>query len=93
MRIDTGQHMRLDQRMKLAPRMIQSMEILQMSSQQLVERLEQELTSNPTLEMREAGTDPDQVTEDLNEALRDGKEGERDLVVSDDQQDVRPAIC
>ena len=87
MRIDTGQHMRLDQRMKLAPRMIQSMEILQMSSQQLVERLEQELTSNPTLELREAGTDPDQVTEDLNEALRDGKEGERDLVVSDDQQD------
>ncbi|MCC7204685.1 MAG: hypothetical protein IT441_06370, partial [Phycisphaeraceae bacterium] len=32
MRIDTGQHMRLEQRMKLAPRMIQSMEILQLAS-------------------------------------------------------------
>jgi RNA polymerase sigma-54 factor len=30
MRLDVGQHMRLGQQMKLAPRMIQSMEILQM---------------------------------------------------------------
>lgn len=87
MRIDTGQHMRLGQQMKLAPRMIQSMEILQMSSQQLEERLEQELTSNPTLELKEQGTDPAQVSADLNQEQRDSKEGERDLVVSDDQSD------
>ncbi len=37
--------------MKLAPRMIQSMEILQMPLAQLEERIEQELESNPTLEL------------------------------------------
>ena len=53
MRIDTGQHMRMGQQMKLAPRMIQSMEILQMAALALEERIEQELASNPTLELRE----------------------------------------
>jgi RNA polymerase sigma-54 factor len=37
--------------MKLAPRMIQSMEILQMPLAELEERIEQELESNPTLEL------------------------------------------
>ena len=50
MRFDTGQQMRMDQRMKLDPRMIQSMEILQMPTPALEERIEQELASNPTLE-------------------------------------------
>ncbi len=50
MRLDTSQHMRLDQRMKLAPRMIQSMEILQLSTMALEERIDQELSSNPVLE-------------------------------------------
>ena len=50
--------MKLGQHMKLAPRMIQSMEILQMPLAELRERIEQELESNPTLEMVEieAGT-------------------------------------
>ena len=52
MRLDTGQQMRMDQRMKLDPRMIQSMEILQMPTPALEERIEQELASNPTLETR-----------------------------------------
>ena len=43
--------MKMGQHMKLAPRMIQSMEILQMPLAELEERLEQELESNPTLEM------------------------------------------
>src|SRR5690606_25393414 len=57
MRFDTSQHMRLGQQMKLAPRMIQSMEILQMPLAELEERLEQELASNPTLEQIEPGDD------------------------------------
>ena len=56
MRLDAGQHMRMDQRMKLDPRMIQSMEILQMPMPALEERIEQELASNPTLELAEAGS-------------------------------------
>lgn len=55
MRFDTSQHMRMSQQMKLAPRMIQSMEILQMPLLQLEERIEQELESNATLEVVDAG--------------------------------------
>lgn len=49
MRFDTA--VRMGQHMKLAPRMIQSMEILQMPLAELQERIEQELESNPTLEL------------------------------------------
>jgi len=45
--------MKMGQQMKLAPRMIQSMEILQMPLTELAERIEQELESNPTLELLE----------------------------------------
>jgi RNA polymerase sigma-54 factor len=45
--------MRMDQRQLLTPRMIQSMEILQLPLLALEERIEQELESNPTLEMKE----------------------------------------
>ena len=55
MRFDTSQHMRMSQQMKLAPRMIQSMEILQMPLAELQERIEQELENNPTLELAEPG--------------------------------------
>ncbi|GJM18581.1 MAG: RNA polymerase sigma-54 factor [Phycisphaeraceae bacterium] len=79
MRFDTSQHMKLGQQMKLAPRMIQSMEILQMPLAELEERIEQELESNPTLELsdgssedaggedRERASDGDAAT-DLGEA-------------------------
>jgi len=53
MRFEHSQQMKLGQQMKLAPRMIQSMEILQMPLTELVERIEQELESNPTLELTE----------------------------------------
>ncbi|OHB59323.1 MAG: RNA polymerase sigma-54 factor [Planctomycetes bacterium RBG_13_46_10] len=48
----TGQ-MRMEQRMKLAPHMIQSMEILQLPILALQERIEQELNNNPVLETAE----------------------------------------
>ena len=53
MRLDMSQHMKMDQRMVLAPRMIQSMEILQLPLLELQERIEQELLSNPMLEIEE----------------------------------------
>ncbi len=77
--------MRIDQRMKLAPRMIQSMEILQMSQAALEERIDQELVSNPTLELQEPGADSDVLEADRKQQERDSREGERELVVGDDR--------
>ncbi len=81
MHLDTLQHMRLDQRLKLAPRMIQSMEILQLPLTELEERLEQELVKNPTLEM----ADPEQAPGEPAEKTDEGSDNERDLVVKSDQ--------
>ncbi|MFN0054604.1 MAG: RNA polymerase factor sigma-54 [Planctomycetales bacterium] len=50
MHLSLGQHMKMSQQMKLAPRMIQSMEILQLPIMALKERIEQELIENPLLE-------------------------------------------
>src|SRR5262249_32978914 len=47
----------MDQRMILAPRMIQSMEILQLPIMALQERIEQELQENPVLEQKETAND------------------------------------
>jgi len=59
--------MRLGQSMKLAPRMIQSMEVLQMSLSELEERIEQELESNAALE---------RVEGEAAEPVKDGILGE-----------------
>ncbi len=75
--------MRIDQRMKLAPRMIQSMEILQMPLAALEERIEQELASNPTLELAEPGVAEFDVERDRVEREREDREGERELVVNE----------
>src|SRR5436309_3359004 len=58
MRLDTSMTQRLEQKMILAPRMIQSMEILQLPIMALQERIEQELQENPVLEVAESPTDP-----------------------------------
>jgi RNA polymerase sigma-54 factor len=50
MRLDTSQQMRTEMRLRMAPRMIQSMEILQLPIMALQERIEQELSENPVLE-------------------------------------------
>jgi len=78
--------MRAEQQMKLAPRMIQSMEILQLPLLALQERIEQELNSNPVLEMEEpsnpedAGAVDQQSQDDI---------GEKDLVVDPDNNKVQ----
>jgi RNA polymerase sigma-54 factor len=52
-----GQEMRMAQKQVLAPRMIQSMEILQLPVMALEERIEQEIQNNETLEVDEPGAD------------------------------------
>ena len=56
--------MRPELRHLLTPRMIQSMEILQLPAMALEERIEEELQTNPVLEEREPdGSDTDNQTE------------------------------
>ena len=53
MRFETSQKLKIGQSLRLAPRMIQSMEVLQMPLAQLQERVEQELERNVALEQVE----------------------------------------
>src|SRR5437870_6749096 len=62
-----GMQMRpeMRQQMILAPRMIQSMEILQLPIMALQERIQQELQENPVLELKEAVTDEAPAEEEV----------------------------
>src|SRR5205807_1825916 len=88
MRLDTTMTQRMDQRMILAPRMIQSMEILQLPIMALQERIEQELEENPVLERKEA-TDEETTAEDETEPREETAESddatnpEKELVIED----------
>ncbi len=83
MRFDTSMQVRLEQRMKLAPRMIQSMEILQLPLMALEDRIQQELVSNPVLEVREEEESPSdgETPEPAEETT--GNEEEQPLTVDD----------
>ena len=64
MRLSLGQQMQLAQKQVLAPRMIQSMEILQLPLMALQERIEQEMESNPMLEQVEVDeNEPDEIAD------------------------------
>jgi RNA polymerase sigma-54 factor len=87
MRFDTSQHMRMSQQMKLAPRMIQSMEILQMPMLALQERIEQELEANIALEQVEPGAEslPDgELEQQQREDDREERLESRELVVGEE---------
>ncbi len=78
------------QTQKLAPRMIQSMEILQLPAMALQERIEQEMNENPLLEQQEIDPlAPDDADDSLPE--KDTRsESEKELVVDnehDNQED------
>ena len=82
--------MQMAQKQVLAPRMIQSMEILQLPLMALEERIEQELQNNPVLEIREggqetAGDGPDAIAEStVQEGRReDFSEAEKPMVVKE----------
>ena len=83
MRLSFGLEQRQLQTQKLAPRMIQSMEILQLPIAALQERIEQEMTDNPVLELEEK--DPNLPDEDPETASADApSEGEKELVVDEE---------
>jgi RNA polymerase sigma-54 factor len=79
--------MRQEMRQLLTPRMIQSMEILQLPLMALEERIEQELENNPVLEMREGDEEaPDTVApieETIGGRQEDRSEDEQALVVKE----------
>lgn len=86
MRFDTSQNMRMSQQMKLAPRMIQSMEILQMPMMALQERVDQELESNVALEIVEPAGSAETAEADRAEREQerlDERMDEKELIVSD----------
>ncbi len=85
MKLEMTGHMRMEQRMKLAPHMIQSMEILQLPLLALQERIEQELNNNPVLELEE----PTETDSPVSEEDQDFDDlDERDLVVSNDEHNA-----
>ncbi|MHC4175962.1 MAG: RNA polymerase factor sigma-54 [Planctomycetota bacterium] len=91
MRLSLGQELRQIQKQVLAPRMIQSMEILQLPIMALQERIEQEMEENPVLELGEEEPDafaegeqqekpepPDAPSEDERELVIDETKGNED---------------
>lgn len=82
MRLSFGQEMRLVQKQVLAPRMIQSMEILQLPIMALQERIEQEIQENPVLDLQEEDLDlPEEPVEQVNPDAPTAEE--RELVVDE----------
>jgi RNA polymerase sigma-54 factor len=83
MRLSFGQEMRMAQKQILAPRMIQSMEILQLPILALEERIEKEISENETLDVQEL--DPDLPDEETAEVINPDAPTveERELVVDE----------
>ena len=71
--------------MKLAPRMIQSMEILQLSTMDLQDRIDQELTENPLLEQIASAPKDDFVRE---ESPQNNPDYEPDKVMELDRREM-----
>ena len=89
MRMSFGMEARQLQTQKLAPRMIQSMEILQLPVLALQERVEQEMSENPLLELieeefvapdepEEEAVNPDAPTESERELVVDSEHDNKD---------------
>lgn len=89
MRLSFGLEARQVQTQKLAPRMIQSMEILQLPIQALQERIEQEMEENPMLEVAERDeTLPDEETDGEESTPASRTEDEKELIVKDDSSNA-----
>src|SRR4051812_48829557 len=84
MAMQLTQSMRPELRQLLTPRMIQSMEILQLPLQALEERIEQELQANPVLEFTEGESEADNIPDAADGKREDRVEDERALVVKED---------
>ncbi|XZE35957.1 RNA polymerase factor sigma-54 [Pirellulaceae bacterium SH501] len=89
MRLSFGLEARQIQTQKLAPRMIQSMEILQLPIMALQERIEQEMNENPMLEVEERDESlPDEEHDDTVNPNASRTEDEKELVVQDGQSNA-----
>lgn len=88
MRLSFGLDLQQKQVQKLAPRMIQSMEILQLPVMALQERIDQALSDNPVLEI---AADVDDGGEEAAAEVEEGREkpeGEKELVVKEDNNNA-----
>src|SRR3978361_124105 len=90
MELTQSTSMRQEMRQLLTPRMIQSMEILQLPLMALEERIEQEIQNNPVLEMRE--NQPEAAGEPVAEVEGHSQEnfteeGEQALVMKENGAD------
>ena len=91
MKISFGQSLQQKQTQALAPRMIQSMEILQMAQAALEDRIEQELVENPTLEQSDQDSVPAEGEEDANsrrdkenDSSKEREIEQKELVIDED---------
>lgn len=64
MRMDMNLYQKLEMRLRLAPQIIQSIEILQLPTLELQQRIEQELQENPVLEQNEPALETVEPEED-----------------------------
>jgi RNA polymerase sigma-54 factor len=88
MRLSFGLDLQQKQIQKLAPRMIQSMEILQLPLMALQEKIDQALSENPVLEIT---ADVDESTAESDAEILEGREkadGEKELVVKDESNNA-----
>src|SRR5512136_2780350 len=86
MRLSFGQELRMVQKQVLAPRMIQSMEILQLPILALQERIEQEMEENPVLDLAEEESEVavEEKTETEDRTSPDApSEEEQELVIDE----------
>ena len=65
MKFNLGQQLKTGQQLNLAPRIIQTMEIMQLPLPALEEKIAQELESNIALEL--ADSEPDELNEERSE--------------------------
>jgi RNA polymerase sigma-54 factor len=90
MRLDTSMHQRMGQHQILAPRMIQSMEILQLPIMDLQARIRQELDENPALELTEPSLEELQEEGEAETPAENPEEKPADpdgeLVIDDDHE-------
>lgn len=73
MRLEAGLHQRQEMRLRLAPQVIQSIELLQLPLHALEEAIKEELVDNPTLELKEEQEDPEARSAADAEAKADAK--------------------
>jgi len=87
MRLEASLHMRQEMRLKLAPQIIQSIEILQLPLLELRERIDQELLENPLLEVTAASEEDGEEEEGQQEVAEESPDTE-----SEDEPELAEAL-